>query len=525
MLQALLDGLVATVAWPAIGYLLAGIVIGFSVGILPGLGGAVTLALMLPFTFGMEPVSAFAFLLGMLSVTATTGDMTSILFGVPGESTSAALVLDGYPLTKQGQAGRALGAALTASLLGAIIGAIALVVAIPVVRPLVLSFGSPEFFAVIVLGLTFVASLGRGAMLLSLAVAAFGLLLSTVGVDPQSGIPRYTFGSLDLWDGVGLVPVAIGLFGLPEVVDLATRRRSISATPLTAVSGVRQGMLDVLRHRWLLLRASVIGVFVGVLPGLGSSVAQWISYGHAVQSSRDRSRFGKGAIEGVIAPAAVNNSKEGGSLVPTVAFGIPGSLTMAILLGAFLIQGIQPGGDMLTTNLDLTMSFVWMIVLSNLIAVPLAIMLIKPIARVTTVRSALVVPPVIMLMFIGAFAEANKLFSIGVMLVFGLIGLVMVRLDWPRAPLILGLVLGPLAENYFFLSVSRYEWSWLAHPLVVVIFAIALTSTLLPVLGPRLRAMRTRRSGRTSPPVPADAASAETRADSPIAADTQEPKP
>jgi putative tricarboxylic transport membrane protein len=502
MLQALLDGLLATLSWPAFGYLLLGMAIGFTVGVLPGLGGAVTLALMLPFTFTMEPIQAFAFLLGMLSVTATTGDITSILFGVPGESTSAALVVDGYQMTKRGEAGRALGAALIASLLGAIIGAFALAAAIPVVRPLVLSFGSPQFFALIVLGLTFVASLGRGAIFLSLSIASFGLLLSTVGLDPQSGIERFTLGRLELWDGVGLVAVAIGLFGLPEVVELATSRKSIAEAAPTSTSGVRQGMLDVVRHRWLLLRSSVIGVFVGVLPGLGSSVAQWIAYGHAVQSSRDPARFGRGAVEGVIAPAAVNNSKEGGGLIPTLAFGIPGSLTMAILLGAFLIQGIQPGPEMLTTNLDLTMSFVWMIVLSNLIAVPLAIMLIRPIARITTVRASLIVPPVTMLLFIGAYAERRALFSIGIMLVFGLVGLVMVRLDWPRAPLILGLVLGPLAENYFFLSHSRYGWSWLTDPLVVAIFAIALASAFSRPLSSLWQSRRGRapdvQPGRTS---------------------------
>jgi len=501
MLQSLLDGLVQTLAWPAFGFLLIGMAIGFTVGILPGLGGAVTLALMLPFTFDMEPTQAFAFLLGMLSVTATTGDMTSVLFGVPGESTSAALVLDGYALSKKGQAGRALGAALFASLLGAVIGAIALVAAIPVVRPLVLSFGSPEFFALIILGLTFVATLGRGKMLRSLAAASFGLLLSTVGMDPQSGIPRFTFGSLQLWDGIGLVAVAIGLFGLPEVIDLASRRGSIAGDVTSKVSDVKEGIKDVIRHRWLLIRASLLGVFIGILPGLGSSVAQWVAYGHAVQTSKDPSRFGKGAIEGVIAPATVNNSKEGGGLVPTVAFGIPGGLTMAILLGAFLIQGIQPGTEMLTTHLDLTMSFVWMIVISNLIAVPLALMAVKPIARITTVRSSLIVPPVLLLLFIGAYSESNTMFSIVVMLAFGLLGMAMVKLDWPRAPLVLGLVLGGLAENYLFLSVSRYDWSWLTRPLVLVIIVVAVSSALVsPVRGIWLRraAVRTVTAGEPS---------------------------
>ncbi|MPZ25147.1 MAG: hypothetical protein GEV12_01510 [Micromonosporaceae bacterium] len=482
MLQSLLDGLVATLGWPAFGFLLVGMAVGFTVGILPGLGGAVTLALMLPFTFDMEPTHAFAFLLGMLSVTATTGDMTSILFGIPGESTSAALVLDGHALSKQGQAGRALGAALFASLLGAVIGAVALVAAIPVVRPLVLSFGSPEFFALIILGLTFIATLGRGKMLRSLAAAAFGLLLSTVGLDPQSGIPRFTFGSLQLWDGVGLVAVAIGLFGLPEVIDLARRRGGIASQATDKVSGVKEGILDVIRHRWLLIRASLIGVFVGVLPGLGGSVAQWVAYGHAAQTSKDPSRFGKGAIEGVIAPATVNNSKEGGGLVPTVAFGIPGSLTMAILLGAFLIQGIQPGAEMLTTHLDLTMSFVWMIVIANVIAVPVALAAVKPIAKITTVRSGLILPPLLLLIFIGAYSERTSMSSVFVMLAFGLLGLAMVKLDWPRAPLVLGLVLGGLAENYLFLSVSRYDMSWLTHPLVLVIIAVSVLSATVPPL-------------------------------------------
>lgn len=460
------------------GLMMLGVVIGFVVGVLPGLGAAVTLALMLPFTFSMSPVDAFAFLLGMLSVTATAGDITSILFGVPGEATTAATVVDGHPMAKRGEAGRALGAVLMSSMVGAIIGAFALALIIPVVRPLILAFGSPEFFMITLLGITFVAALSGGALLKGLIAAGVGLLLSMIGLDPQTGVQRATFGILELWDGIGLIGVTIGLFAIPETIDLAVRGTSIAGERTGRIGGVMEGVRDTFRYWWLTVRCSLIGTVVGVVPGLGGAVGQWLAYAHAVQSSPDRERFGKGAIEGVLGPGAANNSKEGGNLILTVVFGVPASVSMAILLGAFLIKGIQPGPDMLTKHLTLTFSMVWIIVVSNLITVAVSLLFINQLVKITHIRGSLVIPFILFLVFFGAYAEKNTLFDVGLVLVFGALGWVMVQTNWPRPPLILGLVLGKLAERYLFLSVNRYEGEWLARPMVLVFF-VAIAAVLI----------------------------------------------
>ncbi|MCS7235288.1 MAG: tripartite tricarboxylate transporter permease [Armatimonadota bacterium] len=489
MVEALLDGLLRVLQPNALLYMMLGVFIGFWVGILPGLGGTVTLALMLPFVYGMEPVQAFAFLLGMHSVVATTGDLTSILFGIPGEGLSAALVLDGYAMTKRGEAGRALGANLMSSLIGALVGAAALAASIPVVRPLVLSFGAPELFMLAVMGIAFIASLsGRGARGLARGVAAgaLGLLVSSVGQDPQAGILRYTFGQLYLWSGIDIVPAVVGLFALPEILDLMVRRTSIAATaPTEKLTGVWEGVRDCFRHFGLTLRCSLIGAFIGIMPGLGGGVAQWMSYGHAVQSAKtaeERARFGKGDVRGVVGPGAANNSKEGGALIPTVAFGVPGSSAMAVLLGGFFLTGLVPGPDMLTRYLPVTYSMVWTLVLANVVTVALCFPLLPYLARLTTIRATRLVPFLLLLVFVGAYTSNNSWGDILVAVAFGILGYAMVRFGWPRAPLVLGLVLGDIAERYLWISVARYGWDWLGRPGVAVLILLTVSVLLVPFL-------------------------------------------
>ncbi len=472
--------------------MLLGIGLGFMVGILPGLGGPTTLALMLPFIFTMKPVEAFAFLLGMAAVTATTGDITSVLFGVPGEPTTASTIVDGHPMAKKGEAGRALGAALMSSLVGAVFGAFALALAIPVVRPLVLAFGSPELFMLAVLGLTFVASLSGESILKGLIAAALGLMFATVGLDPISGIQRYTFGQLFLWDGIGLVPITIGFFAIPEIIDLAVQRSSIARSDLGKLGGVMEGVKDTFRHFWLVIRCSALGAYVGVIPGMGGGVSQWLAYAHAVQSSRNQERFGKGAVEGVLGPGAANNSTLGGNLIPTIAFGVPGGVMTAILLGAFTIHGLVPGPSMLTPesrggHLTLTFSFVWTIVVSNLITVAVCFLFLRQLAKVTQIRGSLLIPPVLLLVYLGAFAEKNAMEDLLLVLLFGVLGWLMEKLHWPRPPLILGLVLGPLAENRLFLATDNYGTAWLGRPGVLIIAALTLAGALYPLIKRRLR--------------------------------------
>lgn len=482
MLDAISSSLVQVLEPSTLLLMLVGVGIGFAVGILPGLGGAVTLALMLPFTFEMEPVQAFAFLLGMAVVTATTGDITSVLFGVPGEATSAAAVLDGYPLTKQGQGGRALGAVLSSSTLGALFGAVVLAASIPIMRPLVLALGPPEFFALTVLGLTFVVTLSAGNMLKGFVMAALGLLVALVGLDPQQGVERYTFGQLYLWDGIGLIPLVVGLFGGAEVLHIMLDKRSIAAVSPGGGSrvypGVMTGVRDSFRHWKVVVRASTIGVGVGIVPGLGGTVAQFIAYGHAQQTSKHPERFGKGAIDGVIAAGATNNAKDAGSLIPTVAFGIPSGAGSAVLLSAFLIVGLNPGPEMLTTSLDVTFSMVWVTILANLVAVAVAFAFLKPLTRLTTISGPLLVPFLVLLLVFGAYTSSNSFADVFVMLGAAAVGVGCLRWNWPRVPFLLAVVLGALAERYLFLSYSIFEWDWVTRPGVLILGALCVAALL-----------------------------------------------
>ena len=471
--------------------MLAGIAIGFAVGILPGLGGSVSLALMLPFTFYMEPVQAFAFLLGMYVVTATTGDITSVLFGVPGEATSAATVLDGYPLTRQGQAGRALGGALLASSLGAIIGAFVLALSVPIMRPLVLALGPPEFFMLTILGLSFVIALSGRDVVKGLVMAAAGFMVSMVGLDPQAGVPRYAFGTLYLWDGISIVALVVGLFGGAELLQLMLSKAAI-AQKATAdpYAGLAQGIRETFKHWTVVLRSSLIGIGIGVIPGMGGSVSQFIAYGAAQQASKHPEMFGKGSMEGVIAAGANNNAKDSGALIPTIAFGIPGSVSMAVLLGAFIIAGLQPGPEMLTTHLDVTFSLVWITVISNIIAVIVALLLLRQLVKLSFLRGTWLVPFLLVLLSIGAFTANGNAADIAVMLVAAAFGVICIHWDWPRVPFLLAVVLGATAERYLFLSYSLDGWSWLTEPVVLGLAAVIV----IVIVGPYVRRARKRRA-------------------------------
>ena len=487
MFDAFITGLFLVFEWPAIGFLMLGVFIGMWLGAIPGLGGIIGLVLLLPFTYGMDPVPAFALLLGMFAVTTTSDTIASVLLGVPGTAASQATILDGYPLAQQGKAARAFGAAFTVSAFGGIFGALILAVSLPIILPIILSFNSPELFMLGVLGLSMVGSLSGGSVIKGLTVACLGVLMSTIGYAETIAIPRFYFGADYLIDNLPLIPVVLGLFAIPEVMELAIRNTSISKIPQdeTEGGGMLEGIKDAFRHWWLATRCAALGTYVGMLPGLGAAIVDWLAYGHAVQSAKDKSKFGQGDIRGVIAPEAANNATKGGAMVPTVAFGIPGSLGTAILLGALLIQGLKPGPDMLTTELHLTFSMVWAIVVANIAVAVLLMFWSRQVAKVAFVPGHLLVPGVILFVFMGAWLGGASLGDWVTCITMGIVGFIMKRGGWPRPPLILALILGSIMENAFQISMAAHDGiSWLyTRPIVLIILALIVITIVLAVRG------------------------------------------
>jgi TctA family transporter len=463
-------------------FMCLGVAIGSLVGFLPGVGGPSTLAIMLPFVMTMkDPLLVIALLVGMDAVGNTASAFTSILISVPGSSGSQATVLDGYPMAKNGEAARALSASFVASLLGGLFGALVLFASLPVLKPLVLAFSSPEFFILTLWGVSMVGILSGNAPIKGLLAGIVGVLIATVGLDVKSGIERFAFNIAYLWEGVDLVLVALGLFGIPEVIDMASRKGTIAKAEEFG-HGYWQGILDVFHHWWLLIRTSIIGAWVGFLPGLGSSVADWFAYAHAVQTEKNRENFGKGDVRGVIASEGANNAKEGGDYIPTLAFGIPGGTSTALVLTAFVAVGIKPGPEMLTTQLNLTFAVIWTLVIANVIATAICMLFAKPIAKLCFLQFYAIVPPIVAFIFIGAFAANFHSYDLTALMVFSSLGFFMRRYGWPRAPLLLGLVLGEKMELYLWLSYTRYGFEWLSRPMVLALIALLVVSVAYPIL-------------------------------------------
>ncbi|MDP2643618.1 MAG: tripartite tricarboxylate transporter permease [Desulfobacterales bacterium] len=475
MIDALIEGFFLVLEWPAVGYMCVGILFGLFMGFTPGIGGPVTLALVLPFVFGLNEVSAVAFLLGTHSVVVTGGSVTAILFGVPGAGPNAATIIDGYPMAQKGEAGRAIGAALTASALGGLLGTLILALLIPILRPLVLVFGPPEFFMLAILGVVFLATLSGDEPLKGVVAGLFGLMLSLIGEEQLMGTKRYSFGLLYLWDGIKLVPAVIGLFAIAEMVDLLLRGGSIAKTDQqSSTMGPWTGVQDVFKRWGLFLRSSIVGVVIGIIPGLGGDVACFLAYGQAAQTAKKGEvPYGKGNVGGVIAPEAANNAKEGGALVPTIAFGIPGSGSMAILLGALLIVGITPGAPLLNEKLNITFAMVWTLAIANVLGAAVMFLLANKLSKITFLEGSLIAPIVLSICFIGAYMTTNSIGDIIVALVLGFIGFEMKRLNYSRAALLLGLVLGRIVEQNLFLSLRLFGGSFAVRPITLVLIVIS----------------------------------------------------
>lgn len=498
MIETMFGALFGLLSSPSMmGLMLLAVVLGLLVGVTPGIGGKLSIAMAIPFIYGMDMIAGAVFLLTLHAVNGTSGQISSIMFGIPGDGDDAATTLDGYPLAKQGQAARALGASITASGVGGILGAVVFALLIPVLRPLVLSFSPSEFFLIALLGISFIAFLASGPKIIKgLIVGFWGLMLSMVGMDPQTGTPRFAGDMLILWDGVSLVTAVLAMFAVPEMLSLGTKGTAISEVERSddtfSYRQLLSGVMEVPRHWALVIRTSVIGAVIGIIPGLGGSAAAWICYGHAVQSSKTPERFGKGAIEGVIAPETASNAKEGGSLLPTLFFGIPGSSGMAILLGAFIILGIQPGPTMMTQHLDVVWSLIWALVVGNLMAVTLLLIICRWITVLTFVNGRILVPFVLVFITLGCFLSDFQWQNLIILVLFSALGYAFMRAGWPRSPFVIGLILGGSAEGALHQALQIWGMWFFLRPLSIVLIAM-IVGLLTYALWRNLRPQRTGR--------------------------------
>ncbi|MFZ5964275.1 tripartite tricarboxylate transporter permease [Thalassococcus sp. BH17M4-6] len=470
-------------------YLMIGVVLGLSVGVFPGLGGIAGLSLVLPFMFGMDPVSGLALMVGLVAVVPTSDTFASVLMGIPGSSASQATVLDGFPMARKGEAARALSAAFASSLFGGLLGATVLTFFILVARPLVLSFGTPEMLMVTILGLSMVAILAGRLPLKGLAAACLGLLVGTIGeAAAGGGLRMATYDVPYLVDGIKLVIVGLGIFAIPEIISLLRQDGSI-ARDASLGAGWMRGVRDWWANKWLSVRCSVIGVLVGVIPGLGGSVVDWIAYGHTVQSTKDKSGFGSGDVRGVIGPESSNNAKEGGGLVPTLIFGIPGSGSMAVFLGGLALLGIDAGPQLITNDLSTTYTIVWSLALANVFGAGLCIALSGGIAKLTTIRFTLLAPFLFMMIAFAAFQSRQSLGDLVALFAVGILGIFLRRFDWSRPAFLIGFVLSYQAENFANQAnqIASFKFrrgmaeglEYIFSPIVLVILAVTVISVIV----------------------------------------------
>jgi TctA family transporter len=483
-----------------LGLMLLAIPLGIFFGCVPGLGGKLGIVLLIPFVYGMDPLPGAVFLLSMHAIVHTGGIVPSILFGVPTNGPEAPLLADGYPMVRAGQAGRALGASLSAAGIGGLIGVVCLALILPVVEPFVLSFSPTEFFWLAIIGITLISALAGKMLVQGLIVGCFGWLIGMIGLDPQTGVQRFTFNQLFLWDGFDVISGVLALYALPEMMQLGRgrgrdRRRSQDIAAASTqpeitrytFAEVWDGVMDNLRHWPLALITSVMGTFIGMIPGLGGEAAGWMCYAFAVSRSKDPERFGKGAVEGVIAPSTGMNAKEGGGLLPTLFFGVPAGSGMAIMLGALIMLGIKPGPLMIVHDLPLVWSLIWAIAISNLICTGFLLIASKHMSAIAHVRAGLLVPVVLVFALLGTFLAKDHWESLLVFAGLGAIGYVMRRNHWPRPCFIIGLVLGPTAEVSFHKAFALHGLTFLTQPtslvmmaIVVIILAVNLRKTYGP---------------------------------------------
>lgn len=475
-MEALLEGL-SQVADPFnILVIFIGVLVGVLVGALPGLSSPMAVALLIPFTLTLDAVPAVSMLAALYCAGTFGGSITAILINAPGAPPAVATAFDGYPMAKRGEAGRALGMAAVASVLGGIFSLLVFLLATPLLAAVALQFRPPEYFALALFALSMLASISGRSSIRNLIAGAVGILIGTVGVHLTTGVERFTFGIAELTDGIRFVPVLIGLFAMSELLAQSTTA-NVAYERITSVVVKLPSRADFIRVRWTILRSSCIGTFIGVLPAEGSTVAAIIGYNEARRFSKNKAEFGKGSIEGIAGPEAANNAATGGAMVPTLALGIPGSGTTAVILAALIAHGLRPGPHLLNETPEFVYVIFFAMVLANVSFFVIGLGGAKIFSRITLIPRTLLWPAVFVFSMIGAYSAASSIADVWVMLLAGLFGFVMQRHGFGAAPLVMGLILGKMVEESLSQSMIIFDNDWLRFfdsPICLLFFVFTL---------------------------------------------------
>ncbi|MFZ5966062.1 MAG: tripartite tricarboxylate transporter permease [Bacillota bacterium] len=455
-----------------------GVTGGIMVGSLPGLTATMGVALLVPFTFGLPINQSMAMLLGIFCGAIYGGSISAILIRTPGTPAAAATILDGYPLSERGEAGRALSMSVFASFIGGFTGALIMTFLSPQISKLALKFSSPEYFALAIFGLSIIISVSGNSVLKGIMAGVFGLTISTIGLDPISGYPRFTFGQMDLFEGPAFIPTLIGLFALSEIFkgveNILTQEKVESK-----ITQWLPSLSDIKRSWKVILKSSIIGTFIGAIPGAGSDIAAFVGYSEAKRTSKYPEKFGTGVIEGVAAAESANNACTGGAMIPLLSLGVPGDAVTAVLLGAFVIQGLRPGPLLYRDHMDVVYSVFAAMMVANVVMFLIGVMGVKFFAKVISIDRNILIPVIFLLSIVGSYAMRNSMFDVWLAVFFGIVGYFMQRYDFPASPILLALILGPMAESNLrrALVISKGDISMLfTRPISAVLITLAVAS-------------------------------------------------
>lgn len=486
MFAAMWGGFGSLLSVNGLSMLLLGTVLGTFVGAVPGLGGAVLLTMLLPFIYGMPIIPALCLLLAAHTGIYYSGSITAILLNTPGAPESAATTFDGYAMTQQGKAPRALGISAVSTTIGGWIGVILLIAVIPLMFRLIHWFQPSEYLMLAVLAIILIGQMRSGSLTKGLLSGMFGLMISFVGFDPITGVQRFTFNQLSLYNGFNVSAVALGLFAFAEMFSLYTANRSAAEKTSIGFRGnppgarVSDGIRDVLHHPWLMIRSAILGTLLGVVPGIGGVAANFISYGQAVKTSKHPERFGTGTPEGIIAPESSSISKEAGNLVPTVALGVPGGVGMAVLMSGFTILGIVPGPKMLTDHLNAVFAMAFVIAIGSLLASVMGLGVAPYLAKVSQISSRTLVPFILVLGVLGVYAATKDMGQTAAVFGFGLVGLMMKRFKYSIPAAMVGYILGTVAEQNLYLVQQLQGLSMFERPLTDLMAVLIIVLVGLP---------------------------------------------